>query len=98
MGAFFPFKNQQKNLADLICHLLHFSMGLDILQSYSIAPSAVVPQPIPLRISTPHVGDKRSASDFDDDDMDSPLSPDAPSLTFSSGGSDSDSSQVRSHS
>ena len=69
-------------------------MPLDILQEYGIAP-VVAPQ-TPLRIAT--TGDKRSAPEYDSDDDDgsmySPVSPDTPSLTFSSGGSDSDSSQV----
>jgi hypothetical protein len=66
---------------------------LDILQEYGIAP-VVAPQ-TPLRIAT--TGDKRSAPEYDSDDDDgsmySPVTPDTPSLTFSSGGSDSDSSQ-----
>ncbi|KAF8958487.1 hypothetical protein BDZ97DRAFT_1923663 [Flammula alnicola] len=81
---------------------------LDVLQYHGIVPSPVTaPPPLPWLLSEPHLGDKRPASDLDDDIDDgemeipssptTPTTPTTPALTFSSGGSDSDSSQVPSY-
>lgn len=94
--ATFTFKYRSLGTLDYTekLHRVSHIAPLDILQEYGIAP-VVVPQ-TPLRIAI--TGDKRSAPEYDSDDddgiMHSPSTPDTPTLTFSSGGSDSDSSQV----
>lgn len=93
--ATFTFKYRPLGTLDCrIFQLRSHSAPSDILQEYGIAP-VVAPQ-TPLRIAT--TGDKRSAPEYDSDDdegnMYSPTTPDTPSLSFSSGGSDSDSSLV----
>ncbi|KIM48173.1 hypothetical protein M413DRAFT_22709 [Hebeloma cylindrosporum] len=87
-----PFSSTEVSSIRKIATFIFKYRPLDVLQYHGIAPA-------PLTygcswVHEPNLGDKRSASDSDDDDDIIPESPDSPTLMFgNNSGTDSDSSQ-----